>query len=493
MAIESEQLADIFRQISDQFTSHKIISAIPLEGDPPHHYEIIYTIPGMTLMNGEETLGTRHVIEFSIPFGFPHFPPSCKPKSDVFHPDFDPAAICLGDFWEQNPSLPALIIHIGRMISGEFYSTDNAFNTQAAIWYTEHQEKIPFSTLLAPVTTPDINLEDQIDINTFDDYNPRTDYDSLSFDDLQEDDNTPSLDRASHDEKSSPEIDIHLLQLLDKQKRYIKLLETIKGLPSSTKEVELFSSDAQKAVSKAERYNKIAEQNELEGKSGLALEGYEKIASLVADFPDISVKINRMEKNLDVLNLIPPKIASHPGSQTHSTDKLDTLIFPQKQKNHNAGISSTSSVSMPARPLYKRTGFLIFILSILLLHAGGGGIFFYVEAQKDKLTLAEHSFTQCLAQLDIDDFRSAAANCEIALQLSREVEYLQQQGNLGLTSKIQTVLHSEKLQQGLAGKLLINGQYLTKAEANTNNSSTANIGCQPPRPKNSQESLSCRM
>lgn len=272
---------------------------------------------------------------------------------------------------------------------------------------------------------------------------------------------------AFHDDQSSPETDIHLLQLLDKQKRYIKLLETIKELPSSTEEVELFSSDAQKAVSRAEKYNKIAEQNELEGKSGLALEGYEKIASLVADFPDISVKINRMEKNLDILNLIPPKIVSHPGSQTHSTDKLDTLILPQKQKSPNPGNSSTSSVSMPARPLYKRTGFLLFILSILLLHAGGGGIFFYVEAQKDKLTLAEHSFTQCLAQLDSDDFRSAETNCKIALQLSKEVEYLQQEGNLGLTSKIQAVLHSEKLQQGLAGKLLINGQYLTKAEANT--------------------------
>lgn len=275
-----------------------------------------------------------------------------------------------------------------------------------------------------------------------------------------------SEQQAYHDDQSSPETDIHLLQLLNKQKRYINLLETIKGLPSFTEEVELFSSDAQKVVSRAERYNKIAEQNELEGKSGLALEGYEKVASLVADFPDISVRINRMEKNLDVLNLIPPKIAPHPGSQTHSTDKLDTLIFPKKQKKHNPDNSSPSSVSVPALPLYKRTGFLFFILAILLLHAGGGGIFFYVEAQKDKLTLAEHSFTQCLSQLDIDDFRSAETNCKIALQLSREVEYLQQQGNLGLTSKIQTVLHSEKLQQGLVGKLLINGQYLTKAEAN---------------------------
>jgi len=467
MTIESKQLAGIFKQIDEQFSSHKIISVTPVKGNPPDHYEIIYTIPGMTLVNGEKIQGTHHIIEFSIPFGFPHFPPRCKPKSDIFHPDFDPAAICLGDFWGENQSLPELIIHIGRMISGEFYSSDNAFNTQAAIWYAKHQEKIPFSTLLAPAATKDENVDDMIEIDTLDDFDFTTDDDYLSFDDLQEHDENSSPAGASPAGQASLEINISLLQLLDKQKKYIKLLETIKGLPSSTKEVELFSSDAQKAVNKAERYNKISQQNEQEGKSGLALEGYEKIASLVADFPDISAKISRVKKNLDLHNVIPPKTVAHPESQTIPINKPDNLNFSQKQKNHIAGDSSTGPVSVPARPLHKRAGFKLFILLFISIHAGGVGIYFYVEAQKEKLALAVHSYDQCLAQLKINSFISAKNNCEIALQLGRKVEYLQQQGSTGLTSKIRAILQSEKLQQGLKGKLLIEGQYLTKAEAKT--------------------------
>ena len=148
MTAESVQLQHISRQIKERFTSHKTISVLPTRGAPPDQYVVTYIIPGMTQIDGEVVNATSHVIELSLPFGFPDLPPICKPKSIIFHPDFDQTAICLGDLWEQGRSLPDLIIHIGRMISGEFFSAGNAFNEEAAKWFVAHQDELPFSTAL---------------------------------------------------------------------------------------------------------------------------------------------------------------------------------------------------------------------------------------------------------------------------------------------------------------------------------------------------------
>ena len=146
MSASPSQLDEIYRQVREYFVSHPVISVRPTNGDPPDQYEITYTITGMSKKDGGKIVESiDHKVELAIPFGFPHFPPSCKPKSDIFHPDFDPAAICLGDFWEQDRTLPDLIIHIGQMINGEIYSTTNAFNEEAAEWYLDNADKFPLA------------------------------------------------------------------------------------------------------------------------------------------------------------------------------------------------------------------------------------------------------------------------------------------------------------------------------------------------------------
>ncbi len=148
MSTSPNQLDELHRQLSEFFNSHPLISVTPTKGDPPDQYEITYTISGMCKSDTDEIVeSAEHTIELAIPFGFPHFPPSCKPKSNIFHPDFDPAAICLGDFWEQDRSLSELIIFIGQMINGEIYSETNAFNEEAADWYQEISDKLPFAPI----------------------------------------------------------------------------------------------------------------------------------------------------------------------------------------------------------------------------------------------------------------------------------------------------------------------------------------------------------
>ena len=118
MAIATEQLEAIHQEITQAFSDDPQITVVPAEGTPPDTYEITYKIEGLQKVDGGAVeKADSHIIRISIPFGFPHFPPSCKPQSPVFHPDFDPAAICIGDFWEKNRSIVDLISHIFHKIS----------------------------------------------------------------------------------------------------------------------------------------------------------------------------------------------------------------------------------------------------------------------------------------------------------------------------------------------------------------------------------------
>ena len=148
MAIISEQLEAIFQEIKTNFAQHQQIQVTPIAGDPPEQYRVAYHLQGFCKKDGGEVqICPNHIITITLPFGFPHFPPNCTPESPVFHPDFDQAAICIGEFWENNTSLAELIIHIGRMLCGEIYSSNNAFNEEAATWYKENQNQLPLDTI----------------------------------------------------------------------------------------------------------------------------------------------------------------------------------------------------------------------------------------------------------------------------------------------------------------------------------------------------------
>ncbi len=145
MGITTRQLETIFDELNERFKTNPHIAIRLGDGDPPKHFEVTYAIKGLHQNNNKEIQeATHHSIAITLPFGFPHFPPHCKPISAIFHPDFDQAAICIGDFWNKNSTLPDLIIHIGNMISGQVFSTENAFNKEAVIWYGQHKDHLPF-------------------------------------------------------------------------------------------------------------------------------------------------------------------------------------------------------------------------------------------------------------------------------------------------------------------------------------------------------------
>ena len=233
MAIATKQLESIFKEISERFAKNRSISVQAAEGDPPEKYEVTYNLKGLHLNKNQEIVeASQHTIAITIPFGFPHFPPNCKPISSIFHPDFDQAAICIGDFWKKDSTLSGLIVHIGRMIAGQIYSTDNAFNEDAVIWYKQHSDRLPFESqdfsgkdeqLPAPSPRMDSFSElETMEIDSLEEPVLDTDFSPHDF----ETQGTP-FGQQPVPPTPADDIDMHMLQLMAKQKRFFALSDRV--------------------------------------------------------------------------------------------------------------------------------------------------------------------------------------------------------------------------------------------------------------------------
>ncbi len=137
-----------YEALQEMLLYYPAISIVSTEKDPPEQYVIEYKLFGYGYTgNGDIQMARRHQIQVTLPFGYPHFPPTVKPLTKICHPDVAEHAIRIAGFWQENPSLADLIIHIGDMIRGEVYSIEGAFNEQAAEWYQENQDKLPLAEL----------------------------------------------------------------------------------------------------------------------------------------------------------------------------------------------------------------------------------------------------------------------------------------------------------------------------------------------------------
>ena len=64
----------------------------------------------------------------------------CTP---VFHPNFDDAGVCVGDFWAAAERLDDLIVRVGRLIGYQEFNTKSPLNGLAARWAAEHPQFLP--------------------------------------------------------------------------------------------------------------------------------------------------------------------------------------------------------------------------------------------------------------------------------------------------------------------------------------------------------------
>lgn len=139
-------------QLLKRFAGWPLIRITGTAGLPPEVYRFVYHVKGLFVAaNGEIQERPQHHLEVNLSLGYPRRAPQCRMLTPVFHPNFDEATVCIGDFWAASEGLDDLIIRIGRMITFQEYNTKSPLNGLAAKWAEQHAHLFPVDTCdLAP-------------------------------------------------------------------------------------------------------------------------------------------------------------------------------------------------------------------------------------------------------------------------------------------------------------------------------------------------------
>ncbi len=454
MNTETEGFGAIYAEIQKEFTNDPDITVKPSAGDPPNQYEVTYSIPS-TIKDpeGNIIIGDQHIISIIVPFGFPHFSPSCKPLSPIFHPDVDSAAICLGNYWNRERSLPELIRYIKTMLTGEVFSTENAFNQEAATWYKNHQDELPFyktenETNEEPLNTLKVNY-DEIPQETFSEEKNLEDFDTTRLFQLFE-------------QKQLWQLDTVLSQLAES--------------PTTFPGKEELTGNVLKILNKANKLFLHAEQCEEDGNSKEALKSFLQIQQLVIDYPGIDDHIQRTKLSAEILDNINEDLAEkakHSGHKEMKSEPSPTETAPQKnnvfsflkklQKKHS---SKKESPEQQIQIFEEETQKSFNIFPLLIL--GGlcciaGTLAFYYSSLTGKFTTAQQLYKDCTIQFLNKDFHAAEKSCLNSLEITSSIFLFHGTEKKSLQTSIRKILNSEELQQGLLGNVLYKGHYISNS------------------------------
>jgi hypothetical protein len=440
MTILSDQLEAIFQEIKANFAQHRQIQVTPIAGDPPEQYRITYHIQGFCKADGGEVQTCAdHVIAITLPFGFPHFPPNCKPESPVFHPDFDQAAICIGEFWENNQSLSELILHIGRMVCGEIYSTENAFNEEAAAWYQENQQKFPLDTIQpfsAPVEIPlpapaknrPFSTSEPLTLDIVDDAHFASN-EIVTIDDeddgTAEDQTKDSFAKTVTTEVASPQL-------------------SLERSGTTPQDQESTPKQNQPKLKEAQQKHAEGENFEHQGQPAKALERYKAVKDLIPDFSEIDKDISRAQYSVEMLG---DWAAGDAPEEFIDNGKKKTAVKPKGKKAEPVEPKSPSLQQESKSRSSSRW-------PIIIIGSSGTGVLIALIVAylsfTSRLEHAETKFTECQQLLDRDLFADAEQKCAESLELTYKVLFIKQQEKNLLAEKIKKINGSDRLKEGLA-------------------------------------------
>jgi len=158
LRLDNERLKTRFRSWPRvQITGHT--------GIPPEQYQVTYRLKGLFVSRDGQVLERdEHVAEINLSLGYPRRAPQCKMLTPIFHPNFDDASICIGDFWAASEGLDDLIVRIGRMIAYQEYNIKSPLNGLAARWTEQNANLLPVDQheVAPPLSVPSSEADEKI-------------------------------------------------------------------------------------------------------------------------------------------------------------------------------------------------------------------------------------------------------------------------------------------------------------------------------------------
>lgn len=138
------RLAQDYELLQRMLKDWPVIQITGTAGLPPEVYRFTYKVRGLFVSpSGDILERDTHVLEVNLSLGYPRRAPQCRMLTPVFHPNFDEATVCIGDFWAASEGLDDLIVRIGRMIAYQEYNTKSPLNGLAAKWAAQNPQLLP--------------------------------------------------------------------------------------------------------------------------------------------------------------------------------------------------------------------------------------------------------------------------------------------------------------------------------------------------------------
>lgn len=134
-----------FEQMNEAFENFPLIKVRTARGEPPEVYELEYFLRGLERIAGRQEPVERsyHLVEIRLTGDYPRMSPQCKMLTPIFHPNIEPATICVGDYWTAGERLVDLAIRIGELITYQAYNIKSPLDAEAAMWADLHMRELP--------------------------------------------------------------------------------------------------------------------------------------------------------------------------------------------------------------------------------------------------------------------------------------------------------------------------------------------------------------
>ena len=135
------------QQMRRAFQNFEPIRIIASEGAPPTTYTIEYRLQGLARGAGGVPIPQqRHLVEIRLTHDYPRQSPHCRVVTPIFHPNIEPASICIGDHWTAAERLTGLVVRIGEMIAYQSYNIKSPLDGEAAMWADLHRDRLPLDS-----------------------------------------------------------------------------------------------------------------------------------------------------------------------------------------------------------------------------------------------------------------------------------------------------------------------------------------------------------
>jgi ubiquitin-protein ligase len=143
-SVRRRRLTAEARQMQAAFQAFPLIQIRGASGNPPEIYQIQYNIRGLARgPGGRPVVRDQHIVQIQLTREYPRQSPKCKMLTPVFHPNIEPAMICVGDHWTASERLVDLVVRIGEMIAFQAFNIKSPLDGEAAMWADMNSAHLP--------------------------------------------------------------------------------------------------------------------------------------------------------------------------------------------------------------------------------------------------------------------------------------------------------------------------------------------------------------